>query len=795
MQDKPLYISRQPSEEELYTELQRKTLDELQRLSGEIWTDFNPHDPGVTVADVVNYALTEMDYKLDFDLEDYLTDPDGSYPIERYGLLPARRVYPTNPVTSDDYRKLMLAYFPMVEQVTVTTDPRTGSYDFTLSLSPFFRRQELLEEQIRQLFHKSRNLCETIGKVVIKQPEELSFHAELEIYPGTDATDILAQIYLQSMQYMAGSVQIKQAPLDDFASISPEKWFDGPLEEVGVTMPEQKNTESELYWLLCKINGIKSFKTCYFIEKEKEEGGKEHIRTDFKKGYTLQIPDDFHNVVVKVGDETMEINVKVFKEKLKAYYFTRGTSYMRYFFINRWDKQQQQKESENSGKTADTIRHAHYRNIFEHYSVAKDLPICYKTGEKDLLTGNTKEERAAARNFGNYLTLFDLVMERGLLELDQLKKLLSLRETETDVSTIDLLPSGALPLKDTDDRVRDITALKNQYMDFLDGIYGVDSNPKWMKKFEYYGDTESACLKRRMRFLRALPELVRNRSKAANILEENKEENIPTIKKYISLLLNLNSNELISAGNILPSHNLILMRDDEQGKYFRDLMSSALNDENISATDTVFVIDPDTPPATEYEKREKNEELRRNLSIFNSNWISGTLFREGIFLNNYKLVKLDNREYLLVFQGQNKESRINLGRSSDAEKLKGWANTLRRYLQELNRQCEVMYVIEKNLFEHPDPFTVMFVFSGWTARTKSLTFREFCTQLIRSLLPAHLKMEIYWITATQMQYFEKYYNKWRDENHPKEVNAALQEQIIKILSSDYPGKKEGEKEM
>ncbi|MFR5760047.1 MAG: hypothetical protein ACLUE2_22270 [Bacteroides cellulosilyticus] len=36
------------------------------RLSGKVWTDFNAHDPGVTLADIANYALTEMDYKLRF---------------------------------------------------------------------------------------------------------------------------------------------------------------------------------------------------------------------------------------------------------------------------------------------------------------------------------------------------------------------------------------------------------------------------------------------------------------------------------------------------------------------------------------------------------------------------------------------------------------------------------------------------------------------------------------------------------------------------------------------------------
>ena len=106
MSDNGIYISRQ-SEDELYAELQKRTIQEIQGLSGDVWTDFNPHDPGVTIADVVNYALTELSYKLSFKLEDYLSDTNGKYSIQKYGLFPDNEVYPTSPVTTDDYRKLI----------------------------------------------------------------------------------------------------------------------------------------------------------------------------------------------------------------------------------------------------------------------------------------------------------------------------------------------------------------------------------------------------------------------------------------------------------------------------------------------------------------------------------------------------------------------------------------------------------------------------------------------------------------------------------------------------------------
>ena len=117
MSDSQMYISRQP-EDDLFADLQKRTLDELQHLSGNVWTDYNPHDPGVTIADIANYALTELAYKLGFDLEDYLTDNDGRYPVEKYGLFTDNEVYPVSAVTEDDYRKLILAHFPVIENVS-----------------------------------------------------------------------------------------------------------------------------------------------------------------------------------------------------------------------------------------------------------------------------------------------------------------------------------------------------------------------------------------------------------------------------------------------------------------------------------------------------------------------------------------------------------------------------------------------------------------------------------------------------------------------------------------------------
>ena len=781
MSDSQMYISRQP-EDDLFADLQKRTLDELQHLSGNVWTDYNPHDPGVTIADIANYALTELAYKLGFDLEDYLTDNDGRYPVEKYGLFTDNEVYPVSAVTEDDYRKLILAHFPVIENVKVETDCEQGIYHFRLRLSPFFKGPDITE-RVRRFFHKHRNLCENVGEVTIEEPKNLLFSADMEIESDADATDVLVQVFYTTMQYLAGSVKIEPKPQEGFAVLPPEEWYDGPVGDFRVVIPEQKDTETELYHILTGIDGVKGFKTCYFYEDTPDGVCDYRRKNDFKGVYKLDIPNDLSLIKLRKGNEEVAIDSDRFKEKLRAMYFTKSTSRIRFFMQERDGRDGDLVQT----LLDDTMREAEYRDVYEHYPIENDLPRCYRTNEGDFTRKMPDAEKAQIRNFGSYLEMFDLVMERGLKGLDNVKALLSLRELSANTTKSKTLSRQRLTMRKNNDRFRDIAEVKYRYLDFIDSLYGVDSDQKWMREFGGYGETADDYLLRRMKFLRALPELTRDRFRAADIMEGRSVGNVAVVKRYISLLLGLHNNELVSVGNILPSHNLILMGEGQKGKHLRDRLNSMLIDEKMLNEDAVIPIEPDEPPTTEDEKLAKYEELRRDMPIFNTNLISGGLFRGGINLNSYKLVRLE-REYLLVFRNEEDNEWMNLGRSDNRAKLNGWANTLRRYLQELNSLCEAVYVIEKSLFDPAEPFTVAMVFTGWTARTHSPRFRDVCTQLVRSMLPAHLKMETYWLGAAQMQYFEECYHRWRDgldgSNSP-EVQKGYQSYMMRILSTEF----------
>ena len=45
-----------------YDKLRKLGLDHIASFSGKIWTDHNTHDPGITILELLCYALTDLGY-------------------------------------------------------------------------------------------------------------------------------------------------------------------------------------------------------------------------------------------------------------------------------------------------------------------------------------------------------------------------------------------------------------------------------------------------------------------------------------------------------------------------------------------------------------------------------------------------------------------------------------------------------------------------------------------------------------------------------------------------------------
>src|SRR6056297_1089334 len=109
--DEPLTISKEaPSNKSMdYNLLRDEGIKYIQSIAGKLWTDYNVHDPGITILEVLCYALTDLGYRASYDIKDLITPPpqltDGS---DSHDFFTAAEILPNAPVTANDYRKLMM---------------------------------------------------------------------------------------------------------------------------------------------------------------------------------------------------------------------------------------------------------------------------------------------------------------------------------------------------------------------------------------------------------------------------------------------------------------------------------------------------------------------------------------------------------------------------------------------------------------------------------------------------------------------------------------------------------------
>lgn len=109
--DGNLTILKQPtlSPGEDYNLLRRKGMEYIEQLGKKLWTDYNIHDPGITILELLCYAITDLGYRTSLDIKDILAEPAGTEPNPaRQAFFTARDILTTNPWTKPDYRKLLI---------------------------------------------------------------------------------------------------------------------------------------------------------------------------------------------------------------------------------------------------------------------------------------------------------------------------------------------------------------------------------------------------------------------------------------------------------------------------------------------------------------------------------------------------------------------------------------------------------------------------------------------------------------------------------------------------------------
>lgn len=180
-------IKKRSKEDNYYSNLQEKTIARIIELSGNIWTDHNVHDPGITIADYTNYGLYDIYYRQQFSFENYLFKNFSTADYSDKGLLTREKlnssiasdskdIFVGKIVTEQDYEEFFSEYFKdKIVSLEVYFNQATKKYDFFLKLEAYrnadFENSLLLE--VKKLYHSNRNLGENIGDIMFHSVDQL----------------------------------------------------------------------------------------------------------------------------------------------------------------------------------------------------------------------------------------------------------------------------------------------------------------------------------------------------------------------------------------------------------------------------------------------------------------------------------------------------------------------------------------------------------------------------------------------------------------------------------------------
>ncbi|MBI1835061.1 MAG: hypothetical protein HYR92_04790, partial [Burkholderiales bacterium] len=222
--------------------LRQRGIALLQDLSQGRWTDYNLHDPGVTLLELLCYGLTDLLYRSEFDVADYLVNDDGALDYAEQALYAPQLIFPNRALTDLDLCKSIYDSIPEVEDVWIKSHQQRKLVKglFSIYIKPhqsLFQQTDAqetdlhsaLRDQVFALASSQRNLCRDIAEVHIVTPQPYYLAGVIEIDDSRPRAEIYADIYFRCAQHISSANHLLRFEAARQQGMPWENIFEGPL--------------------------------------------------------------------------------------------------------------------------------------------------------------------------------------------------------------------------------------------------------------------------------------------------------------------------------------------------------------------------------------------------------------------------------------------------------------------------------------------------------------------------------------------------------------------------------------
>jgi len=443
--ERPLTIPTAPLEHPAmdFARLRQEGLEYIRRLAGEVWTDHNTHDPGITILEQLCYVLTDLSYRIDYDLQDLLASGGEEDPY--HALYSPAEVLMTNPVTLTDLRKVIIdvegvknAWVEPVEtpEPAVFYDPA----DQTLYLEEAAHREvvplrgvyrvlveadgsvpgELLPGSVSRRLHACRNLCEDFEHPVVLRPQPIIVEAKVEIGEVEDPDALLAAIYDALARCISPSLRFYTLSEMLARGKRIDEVMDGPALDHGFIDTEELEgferktalRTSDLIRVIMDVEGVRAVRSIS-LTTAGDRTDAWFLELDWELDYTPVLDANQSRISLVRGHVVAASDpgaVKAIFEGLQhaAHYEPLPVSQRDIILAKGRDRQVD-----------------HYQSIQHHF------PDVYGIGALGLPASASDQRQAQARQLKAYLLFFDQLLANYFAQLAHAKDLFSFRYEET----------------------------------------------------------------------------------------------------------------------------------------------------------------------------------------------------------------------------------------------------------------------------------------------------------------------------------------------------------------------------
>ncbi len=413
-----------------YATLRKEGIRLLERMSGGEWTDFNAHDPGITLLEQLCYVLSDFAYRTGHAIPDLLAE-QGQAPYA--SLHPPDAILSCEPVTQADLRRVVLDvegvknawvepmiddapafYFNKSRAELLLKTSQLGAEPITpRGLHRVFIEPsgDVASPRLRALaaerLHACRSLGADLGEIIVLSTQPVQVEVTLEVNPIDNPQALLAQVRACLAEQIAPTVRFASLTEQLAAGQSFETIYEGPLLGRGflplsTTANENRRTTvytSDLMHALMSLPAIRAVSRLRIAKGGTWEEWSLPIDTD----KTPRLDAAGCKVTLRRGGQVI----------LRSSLFSSGS--------------ESPPASPVPTRKDTTLQPppARARQVGNYASLQSQLPMLYGIGEAGLPDSASDERKAQAEQLKAYLLFFDQLCANQFAQLSHLPDLLS----------------------------------------------------------------------------------------------------------------------------------------------------------------------------------------------------------------------------------------------------------------------------------------------------------------------------------------------------------------------------------